>query len=274
MPELPEVESVRRYLECIIIGKKIDRVQVYCPKIIQNCAVESFTQKLQGQVFQAIRRRGKYLIFECSDYILLSHLRMEGKYLFHPRREIKKHEHVVFQMADMDLIYQDTRKFGTMHLFSKTVDVLTIPPLSLMGPEPFAEELTASYLYDALKNKKQAIKASLLEQKIICGLGNIYVDEVLFDAKIHPGQAGNTLSLDNLQELISSIQKIIARAIELGGTTIRSFTVHHDIHGRFQNELQIRSQEKCPVCKQQVKKMRIAGRTTYYCAVCQSVDKK
>lgn len=175
MPELPEVETVRRTLEQLVKGKEIERVSVTWPKIIkQPEEVEQFKDALVGQVIDDIGRRGKFLLIYTTDFALVSHLRMEGRYgLFTPDEQPDKHTHVIFYFTDgTQLRYRDVRKFGTMHLFKKGEELKTLP-LSQLGPEPFSEAFTVKRMKEMLAKTNRSIKTVLLDQKLVVGLGNL-----------------------------------------------------------------------------------------------------
>ncbi len=272
MPEMPEVETVRRILESRIVGKTIRDVDVYFERMIRNQPVPSFIEKLQSQTIQAMDRYGKHLLFDFGDFVLISHLRMEGKYYIKNLDEPRdKHEHVIFYFTDgSTLRYHDTRKFGTFDIIDKTV-LTTKSPLTGLGPEPTSKDLTVSYLTAKLRHKTQAIKPTLLDQTVICGLGNIYVDEVLFRSKLHPETPAGSLTKNNLKHIAEACKNVIEKAIDLGGTTVRSYTASLGVTGRFQNELNVHTKagELCPNCHTVIEKIRVGGRGTYYCPTCQ-----
>ncbi len=271
MPEIAEVETVRNILKKQILFKKIKQVQVLYPKMIES-NINEFEKNLLGNEFIDIKRRGKWLIFELNDFYLLSHLRMEGKYFIKPHEEkIEKHEHVIITFSDhTDLRYHDTRKFGRMNLIKKT-DLEKVEAIQKQGYEPGEKRLTKEYLIGKLKNKKIPIKTILLDQTIISGLGNIYANEVLFDAKIHPLKNGCDITKEEAERIIESSEKIISRAIELGGTTIKSYTSSLGVTGRFQQELMVHKREDkpCLICKTPIERIKVNGRSTYYCPKCQ-----
>ena len=186
MPEIAEVETVRNTLKKRILNKKITNVEVFYEPMIES-DIKSFKKDLLGKKFIDIKRRGKWLIFETEDRYLLSHLRMEGKYFIKPTNDaVVKHEHVIFTFDDdTTLRYHDTRKFGRMNLIKKE-ELATVPCMLKQGLEPGDKNLTSSYLLEKFKNKSLPIKTVLLDQSIISGLGNIYVNEVLFYAHINP----------------------------------------------------------------------------------------
>ncbi len=271
MPEIAEVETVRRTLKKQILNKKIKKVQIFYPKMIES-NVADFEKNLINNEFIDIKRRGKWLIFELHDFYLLSHLRMEGKYFLKSSNDIKeKHEHIIFTFEDnSDLRYHDTRKFGRMNLIKKS-DLEKTEALKKQGLEPGDNNLTTDYLLEKFKNKSIPIKTLLLDQTIISGLGNIYANEVLFAAKIHPEKLGKEITEENAKNIITSADKIIKRAIELGGTTIKSYTSSLGVTGRFQQELMVhkRENEECRLCHNKIQKIKINGRSTYFCPNCQ-----
>lgn len=187
MPEMPEVETVRRGLMRIAAGRQIKGIDVNYGKTIEN-DVEEFRQALIGQTIERIDRRGKYLLFRFSnDLTMVSHLRMEGSYFNQPTSaEVDKHTHVIFHFTDgTDLCYRDTRKFGRMHLV-KTGEEMTVGGLKTIGPEPTEEDFQFDYFKQILKKSRSKIKPFLLDQSHVAGLGNIYADEVLWQTQINP----------------------------------------------------------------------------------------
>ena len=268
MPELPEVETVRRTLEHYILGKTIDHTTILYEKIIQTDL--SDWEKINGQSIHEIKRMGKHLILILDQYALLIHLRMEGRFFYKKDiHKITKHEHIIFHFTDHDILtYHDVRKFGTMHLIPRD-SYLTDSPLALLGLEP--NDLDEMTLYHKIRAKNVEIKAILLDQHVISGLGNIYVDETLFRARIHPTRKGNTLSLSDAKHILISAREVLSKAISLGGTTIRTFEPMDGVHGRFQNELLVHTKEgkPCPVCGNTIIKMKVKGRGTYVCPTCQ-----
>lgn len=265
MPELPEVETVRRTLENFIIDKKIIAVHLLYPKIIDG-SQEEFISHVCNQTFREIDRVGKYLIFKLDDVAFISHLRMEGKYQICSKNdEISKHDHVIFDLDDgKELRYNDVRKFGRMklvdyHLYKEQV------PLNKLGPEPFE----ANYLdiYKQYKKKTIPIKTALLDQTIMSGIGNIYANEICYAMSIHPNTPVNRLSKKRVSELIEVAKIILNSAIEQGGTTIHSFS-SNGIDGLFQVQLKVHMANICPK-RHEIKKIMINGRGTYYCPICQ-----
>ena len=265
------METVRRVLKRRILGRKIKNVNVIYDKIVES-NLDDFKKILPGLTFRDILRRGKWLIFDLGDYYLCSHLRMEGKYFIKPSsEEIVKHEHIIFSLDDNnDLRYHDTRKFGRMDLVKKE-DLEKVEGIHKQGIEPISDDLTKEYLYGKFKKSNKYIKTLLLDQTIISGLGNIYADEVLFGASIKPTRRGSSIKLNECQKIVDASRKIILKAMEEGGTTIRSYTSSLGVTGNYQDFLMVhqRKGEECKVCHNIIKKITVDGRGTYYCSKCQ-----
>ncbi|MCY7848621.1 DNA-formamidopyrimidine glycosylase [Bacillus haynesii] len=273
MPELPEVETVRRTLAGLVRGKTIDAVEVRWTNIIKRPAEpEEFARLLVGQTIQSIGRRGKFLLFHLDDCVMVSHLRMEGKYGLHQNDEpLDKHVHVIFRFTDgSELRYRDVRKFGTMHLF-KPGEELTELPLRQLGPEPFSSEFTAGYLRERLKKTNRSVKTALLDQRTVVGLGNIYVDEALFRAGIHPETTANKLTKKQTVLLHEEIVQTLKEAVEAGGSTVRSYINSQGEIGMFQLKLFVygRKDEPCKKCGSPIEKTVVGGRGTHFCIKCQ-----
>jgi formamidopyrimidine-DNA glycosylase len=272
MPELPEVENVKNTLNQFLPGKEIEDIKVYWENIIKHPALEEFILRLKGQTFETVYRRGKFLIFYLNEDSLVSHLRMEGKYgLFSQNDPVDKHTHVVFTFTDgTELRYRDVRKFGTMHVYPKGTEENHLP-LQTLGIEPLSDTLTASLMKKLFSKTKRSIKAVLLDQTLIAGLGNIYVDEVLFQSKIHPETPANELSIHRLKKLKTAITDILSEAVKHGGSTIRSYTNSMGESGGFQLKLYVygRKSEACRICGTEIERMIVAGRGTHMCKSCQ-----
>lgn len=270
MPELPEVETVRRTLLSLIKGKTITNVDVKYNRIIEYPKVDKFKKEIVGQKINDMQRRGKILIFVLDDYLLLSHLRMEGRYYIKSSKdEHVKHEHVIFTLDKKEeLRYLDTRKFGRMYLYPKDI-AFTSKPISELGLEPWDDNLTTSYLKNKYKNKRLPIKTVLLDQSIITGIGNIYDDEILFKSRINPLKKASDLTDNDLKNIIKYTREILEKAIKLGGSTIHSYESAEGVTGRFQNELNVHTKDICPVCGTKIVKIKVNGRGTYYCHNCQ-----
>ena len=273
MPELPEVETVKEILKSKLIELEIKDICVYYEKMIKTNDVADFKEKLTGQHFIDIKRRGKYLIFELDDYYLLSHLRMEGKFFYGDANEMRdKHVHAEFLLCNgLKLRYEDVRKFGTFHLYTKEIPLELTASFAVLGPEPWADEFNVDHLMAKFKWKKMPIKSILLSQKVVAGLGNIYVDEVLFAAKIHPMKKSGDLTREEVVRVVHYTKEILNQAIIHKGTTIRTFSSGHGACGEFQNFLQVHTKkdEPCPRCSTLIVKTKVGGRGTYFCPACQ-----
>ncbi|CUB27361.1 Formamidopyrimidine-DNA glycosylase [Bacillus subtilis] len=273
VPELPEVETVRRTLTGLVKGKTIKSVEIRWPNIIKRPAEpEEFARKLAGETIQSIGRRGKFLLFHLDHYVMVSHLRMEGKYGLHQAEEPDdKHVHVIFTMTDgTQLRYRDVRKFGTMHLFKPGEEAGELP-LSQLGPEPDAEEFTSAYLKERLAKTNRAVKTALLDQKTVVGLGNIYVDEALFRAGVHPETKANQLTDKTIKTLHAEIKNTLQEAIDAGGSTVRSYINSQGEIGMFQLQHFVygKKDEPCKKCGTMISKIIVGGRGTHFCANCQ-----
>ena len=270
MPELPEVETVKNTLKKQILGKKIYRVDIFYDGIIAT-DVDLFKKNVIGEHFIDIKRRGKFLIFELDHYYLVSHLRMEGKYFIKPESDKKeKHEHVIFYLDDVTLRYHDTRKFGKMYLVSKA-NLYIETPLAHLGKEPWDDTLNSDYLL-AQYHVNTPVKTLLLNQDILTGIGNIYADEILFMSHINPMKKGCNLTSGDCDNIINNTRKVLSSAIEMGGTTIRSYTSSLGVTGHFQGNLLVHNRvgEKCKECGSIIVKTKVNGRGTYYCPNCQN----
>ncbi len=269
MPELPEVETVKESLKKQILNSNIISVDIYYEPIIAYPSIDKFKEKIKNQKINNIERRGKWLLFILDDYILLSHLRMEGRYYIKNKEdEVLKHDHIVFNFKDKKLFYHDTRKFGRMYLYSKE-EAYNKKPLSELGLEPWDKNLTEIYLKEKWKNKKLPIKTGLLDQSVLVGNGNIYADEVLFLSSLNPLKRCCDLTDEERRAIIINTKKTLEKAIKLGGTTIRTYESSEGVHGRFQNELLVHGIEMCPNCNMKIEKIVVGGRGTYYCPKCQ-----
>lgn len=279
MPELPEVETVKATLEKQIVGKKIKEVEVYYSKMLEDITEEEFKEVLKNEKICSFFRYGKYLVFILENISLISHLRMEGKYFIKDQEEpIQKHEHIVFKFTDnTTLRYHDTRKFGIMAIV-KSTDISEI--MKYKGIAKLGEEANVSTnyqgLYEKIKNKNLPIKTLLLDQENLAGLGNIYVDEVCFKSGIHPLTLGSDLTIEQSKSLLDNARSVLNKAIECGGTTIRSYTSSLGVTGRFQINLMVHTKagDACSKCGTTIEKIVVGGRGTYLCPHCQKIYQK
>ena len=271
MPELPEVETVRRGLERLVVGKTIGQVQVRYAKMI-GTGVDAFVHDLPGQTIEKIGRRGKYLLFYLTGGVLVSHLRMEGKYLFYPDAvPERKHAHVFFEMTDGGtLVYEDVRKFGTMELLRKD----QLEPYFAdrkLGPEPTEADFLLPPFAAALSRSKKPIKPYLLEQTLVVGLGNIYVDEALWRVRIHPARPAASLKPAEVKRLREQIIEVLQLGIEKRGSSIRTYRNALGEDGTMQDFLQVygKTGQPCARCGSPIEKIKLGGRGTHLCPHCQ-----
>ena len=271
MPELPEVETVRRGLEKLILGKKISNIDIRYSKMIKT-DLDEFKRELPGQIIQSMGRRGKYLLFYLSNKVLISHLRMEGKYFYYPDQvPERKHAHILIHFEDgATLVYEDVRKFGTMELLApKLLEAYFVT--KKLGPEPTEQDFDLARLKLALKKSKKPIKSHLLDQTLVAGLGNIYVDEVLWRAKIHPFRSSNSLSSQEARKVHDETIKVLGQAVEKGGSTIRTYTNAFGEDGTMQEFHQVydKAGQACSRCGAIIEKIQLGGRGTHFCPKCQ-----
>ena len=271
MPELPEVETVRRGLEKLILGKKISSIEIRYPKMIKT-DLDEFQNEVPGQIIKSMGRRGKYLLFHLSDKILISHLRMEGKYFYYPGQvPERKHAHVLIHFEDGGtLVYEDVRKFGTMELLApELLDAYFVS--KKLGPEPTEQDFDLGRFKRALKKSKKPIKSHLLDQTLVAGLGNIYVDEVLWRAKVHPSRTSKSLSAQEARKVHDQTIEVLGQAVEKGGSTIRTYTNAFGEDGTMQDFHQVydKAGQACSRCGSIIEKIQLGGRGTHFCPKCQ-----
>ena len=270
MPEFPEVNVVIKKLELRTLNKTIKSVDVLREQTIEG-NVERFKKTLEGATISSFEQVGKFIVFHLSNkHVIISHLRMEGKYFFKEENaQLTKHDLVVFHFTDnTKLVYNDTRRFGRMSVESES-NYKDVAPLCNVGPNPF-EMKDASLLEKSFKNKSIAIKTALLDQSIMSGLGNIYTDEVLFIANTHPETPAKLITRQKLEEILITSREVLNDAILAGGSTIHSFS-SDGIAGDFQVQLQVYGKKDgtCPRCGAKLRKIFVNGRGTTYCPKCQ-----
>ncbi|SDW95665.1 DNA-(apurinic or apyrimidinic site) lyase [Marininema mesophilum] len=273
MPELPEVETVKKTLQKLISGKTIEEGVVTLPRIIQEPpSPDLFQEMLKGQTIHDVGRRGKFLRIFLDTHVLVSHLRMEGRYHLAMKDEpIEKHTHVRFCFTDgTELRYKDVRQFGTMHLYPLGED-LKRPPLAKLGPEPLSEDFTLAGFQRSLSGRRTKIKSLLLNQAFLSGLGNIYVDEALFGASILPERLVESLTPDDVERLYTSIRSVLSTAVEAGGSSVRSYVDGNGEMGMFQLQIKVygRKGEACHQCGEPIQRIVVTGRGTHFCTTCQ-----
>jgi len=287
MPELPEVETVRRGLAPIMEGKRFAKVEVRRGDLRWPLP-KGFAQKLNGKTVQGLGRRAKYLLADLSSGdVLLMHLGMSGSFrvgkdsapgtYYHERSKSTAHDHIVFHMSNgATVTFNDPRRFGSMKLVPRA-RLEDEPLLRSLGPEPLGNEFDAAMLAKACAGKKTSLKAALSDQRVVAGLGNIYVCEALFRARLSPKRIASTIADRNgkpnerAKKLVDAIKAVLKDAIEAGGSSLRDHRRADGSLGDFQHNFQVydREGEPCPSCKGKIKRIVQAGRSTFYCPSCQ-----
>ena len=270
MPELPEVETIRRHLAPHVEGRTLDAVEIRDPRWSRPLAPVELESALRGRRVERLSRRGKYLVWELEDDVyLLMHLRMTGTLLLDPA-EPPRHGRVFFTLGEHTLVFDDPRRFGTGEL-ALGPEALAAFFDARLGVEPLAREFTAEHLYALARQSRAPIKAFLLDQKKIAGVGNIYADEALFRARVHPLRPANRLTRDQAAALRDAVVESLMAGLEAKGATIDDFRDPYGVSGSFQDQflVHLREAEPCPNCGTPVRKLRAAGRGTYVCETCQ-----
>ncbi|CAN5641984.1 bifunctional DNA-formamidopyrimidine glycosylase/DNA-(apurinic or apyrimidinic site) lyase [soil metagenome] len=274
MPELPEVETYVRELEPILYGCTVTGVRVRWARTIAEPDATTFAERMIGQRFTSFNRRGKYMLLglESGDTLIV-HLRMTG-HLFIQTAGVEpdKHTHVIFDLDDArQLHYQDSRKFGRMWLVADPEQVL-----HKLGPEPLSEQFVVQSFADKLLKRNISIKTLLLDQTIVAGVGNIYADEALFAAGLHPARTGGNLTLPEMERLHAAIRTILQKAILLNGSSLGTSKVQNYLRpsgepGGFQDQHNVyqRTGKICLQCGQLIERIVLAQRSTHFCAECQ-----
>ena len=269
MPELPEVRTSSRLINNDIKNKKILDVTINVSKMIKEISLKEFKLSIINKKIIKVDNVAKFLVFHLDDgTIILSHMRMEGKYRFQKEEKFLKHDHVIFKFKDGFLVYADTRKFGTFNI-RKEGNYKNINPLKKLGPFPSIEVL--DNVYSKIHKKSIPIKSSLLDQTIVSGIGNIYVDEILWKSKIHPLIRTGFITRDQLKIILKNASLILNKATEENGSSIKSYLAYNKIKGNYQNFLQVHTKvgQKCSRCQTIIKKIKVQGRGTYICPKCQ-----
>jgi formamidopyrimidine-DNA glycosylase len=280
MPELPEVETVRRGLLPAMEGKRILRVRTR-RKDLRFPFPANFNQRLEGARVKHLGRRAKYLVGELSTgEALIMHLGMTGRFTIEGKKQGKfvhepgngeKHDHVVFDMeGGRRITFNDARRFGLMDLWPVN-ELESYPAFDGLGPEPVSKSFSADYLAEAFEGKKTPVKAALLDQKVVAGLGNIYVCEALFRAGISPKRLAGSIRRDRLKKLASAVREVINEAIKAGGSTISDFGAPDGELGYFQHRFRVYDREgkPCPTCRKPIRRLVQSGRSSFYCGSCQ-----
>ena len=288
MPELPEVETVKRGLEPVLIGRRIERVETRRAGL-RFPFPKDFDQRLSGAQVQALSRRAKYILVDLDNgFSLIVHLGMTGRFTVLSPKGVDNlgafyfeagaiggaegpHDHVMITLEDgIRLVYSDPRRFGMMDVV-ETRQLGRHRLLKNIGVEPLGNELSAAYLAQKFKGKAAPMKAALLDQRIIAGLGNIYVCETLFRARVSPKRKAGNVRLDKLEELVRHIRDILSEAILAGGSTLQDFQATDGTKGEYQQRFHVydREGEPCSTCTKPIKRLVQSGRSSFYCVFCQ-----
>ena len=275
MPELPEVETVRRGLVLALEGKRLARVEVRRADL-RRPFPERFAERLQGRRIRALRRRAKYLLLGLdSDEDWLIHLGMSGRMLVGQGwpNELDAHDHVIVGAEDGTVIrFNDARRFGVMDLMAAS-ETEAHPLLAGIGPEPLDPSFDGPALAERLAGKAAPIKAALLDQRVVAGIGNIYASEALFRARISPTRKSGTIKGERADTLVAAIKRVLNDAIKAGGSSLRDHRQTSGELGYFQHSFQVYGKEgkPCPVCRSKtgIRALVQSGRSTFYCAKCQ-----
>lgn len=268
MPELPEVETTRLGLDKTVLNKEIQNIEVFDPRVVRNQSIKELKSILNGHQFVQSHRLGKYLALETDHRkFLLVHLRMTGQLIYGCPND-KSRLRISFK-GEHVLDFVDQRRFGEIWCYD---DWMHHSGVKKLGPDPFCPGFSESWFVKALAEKKTKIKALLLDQEFVAGLGNIYVNEALFQAKIHPERAANTISSNKAKKLYSAIYTILEKAIACGGSSIRNYVNISGSLGSFQLTYSVygRQGQPCPSCQNILIHQKIAGRGTVYCPRCQA----
>ncbi|MGK5091344.1 bifunctional DNA-formamidopyrimidine glycosylase/DNA-(apurinic or apyrimidinic site) lyase [Deltaproteobacteria bacterium TL4] len=271
MPELPEVETVRKGLEQQILGQTITQVEIFRERLIAPSTPEAFNQSLRGKTIVDIRRRAKYLIFHLTpESYLIVHLRMTGKFIVTPATQTRQpHDRLWFHLENQQLlIFSDIRCFGTLQVFSKLEQW---EKHTQLGEEPLSQNFNSAYLKNCCLNSKRPIKDLLLDQNKIAGIGNIYASEILFDAQIDPRCPANQLSAPQCKRIVKATQKILKEAILKNGTSISDFRSVENKTGEFQAFLKVygKTEQPCVRCQTPIQKITQQQRSSFFCPSCQ-----
>lgn len=270
MPELPEVETTRRGIAPHVEGRRIERVVVRDGRLRQPVP-RRINQLAAGQLIRTVARRGKYLLLEGTAGSVMIHLGMSGSLRLLPAGTAAgKHDHVDVELADGGCLrLRDPRRFGL--LLWVAGDPALHPLLSKLGPEPLERAFNADYLYQRARGRVLAVKPFLMDAQVVVGVGNIYANEALFSAAVHPRRPAGDLSRDECARLVKSIKAVLRRAIAQGGTTLRDFVAGDGRPGYFKQRLKVydREGEPCLICAAEIVCERLGQRATYFCGRCQ-----
>lgn len=277
MPELPEVETVKRGLESVLPGALVEKTTVHRHDL-RHPIPENLVRQIKGSKFLSVKRRAKYLLLEMEGGItLLSHLGMSGSWVIRKKGEYKPqtHDHIIISLSNgRELVFNDPRRFGLL-LPLETQGVEQHPLLSHLGPEPLGLAFSPEYLKESLKARSGPIKTVLMNQELVVGVGNIYASEALFRTKIHPATPAKHVA-GRSKEIVGAIRLVLNDAIKSGGSTLRNYAQASGDTGYFQHHFMVygREEEPCIMCGTAISRIVQAGRSTYFCKSCQKLRKK
>jgi len=271
MPELPEVEVIRRGLAPLLVGRRFLAVKMGPQRLRQQSSLRELRRWVQGRCLDSLRRRGKYLRFNLEGGVtLLIHLGMTGRLLVGPPAAPPlPHVHLVFQLeGGLDLFFQDTRRFGQVLVYPPGVDPA---PLAQVGAEPFSRKVTPDWLLEQARGRSRPIKNFLLDARVLAGIGNIYASEILMAAGLHPATPVGRLTREDWARVLTETRRILKHAIKKGGTTVANYLNSKGEAGLFQLELLVygRAGQPCHRCGARILRLVQAGRSTFFCPVCQ-----
>lgn len=270
MPELPEVETTRRGIAPHVEGKAIQQIIIRQPNL-RWPVTESLQHELTGQPINAVSRRGKYLLFATPPGTMLVHLGMSGNLRIQTSSDaIRKHDHIDFVFSDQLILrFNDQRRFGAVLWTSAPIAEHEL--LKSLGPEPLSDDFHGQLLYGLGQNRKTPVKSFIMDSHVVVGVGNIYANEALFMAGIHPARPAGNISLARYQKLADCIRQVLGNAIQQGGTTLRDFVNASGKPGYFQQQLSVygRNGLPCPNCANALAEIRINNRSTVFCRHCQ-----
>lgn len=269
MPELPEVEIIKRELSANIIGKNV--LETYSKDITLRQKKIPDVSILINQKIKNIKRRNKYILIFFDTHYLVIHLGMTGQILFNVNLVIEKHTHFYLKLDDIYLSYKDPRRFGAIAIFENNIEESQNSYLKNLGVEPLEKNFTFELLDSIISKYKTNIKKLIMDSNIICGIGNIYASEILFLSKISPLRKTETITVEEKKLLFKSIKIVLEKAISLGGSTISDFVHTNGSSGKMQNFYNVYNREgdNCKICSTNILRIKQFGRSTYYCPFCQ-----
>ncbi len=269
MPELPEVETIKNELAPLVTGRHIEFIEFFWAKTLLSPLIPELEARVTGKLVMGLERRGKYLILKLdSGDSLLVHLRMTGSFFVsHDKDMLPKHTRVVIRLDDgANLYFIDPRKFGKFQL----VDGGSVKVLAKLGPEPLLNGFTSAVLGKLLEGRKAPIKATLVDQKVIAGIGNMYADEVLYESRLNPLKPSDSLSSDEIKRLHKAIKHVLKQAIENKGASISNYFRPGGEKGTAHQEFKVAHRKgDCSLCGGPIKRIVVRQRGTYFCPVCQ-----